>query len=124
MPSEAFAGELLADVIPAEVIATLAVIEQTDDEDFLDKGRDAFDEVLSQYGLKREEAYRYSVSSAKALGPMQFTDRRGHGTYSFVVRSCRGAQLDPNFERGSTRLQNAMKAAVCLLDIELSQMQP
>jgi hypothetical protein len=78
--------------------------------------------VLSQYGLKREEAYRYSVSSAKALGPMQFTDRRGHGTYSFVVRSCRGAQLDPNFERGSTRLPNAMKAAICLLDIELSQM--
>ena len=122
VPSEAFPGELLADVIPAEVIATLAVIEQTDDEDFLDKGADAFDEVLSQYGLKREEAYRYSVSSAKALGPMQFTDRRGHGTYSYVVRSCRGAQLDPNFERGSTRLQNAMKAAVCLLDMELLQM--
>ena len=122
VPSEAFPGELLADVIPAEVIATLAVIEQTDDEDFLEKGTEAFDEVLSQYGLKREEAYRYSVSSAKALGPMQFTDRRGHGTYSFVVRSCRGAQLDPNFERGSTRLRNAMKAAVCLLDLDLSQM--
>jgi hypothetical protein len=122
VPSEAFSGELLANVIPAEVIATLAVIEQTDDEDFLEKGPAAFDEVLSQYGLKREEAYRYSVSSAKALGPMQFTDRRGHGTYSFVVRSCRGAQLDPNFERGSTRLKNAMKAAICLLDIELSQM--
>src|SRR6202011_6224996 len=122
VPSAAFPGELLADVVPAEVITTLAVIEQTDDEDFLEKGRDAFDEVLSQYGLKREEAYRYSVSSAKALGPMQFTDRRGHGNYSFVVRSCRGAQLDPNFERGSTRLRNAMKAAVCLLDIELSQM--
>jgi hypothetical protein len=25
--------------------------------------------VLSQYGLKREEAYRYSVSRAAALGP-------------------------------------------------------
>jgi hypothetical protein len=122
VPSEAYPGELLADVIPAEVITTLAVIEQTDDEDFLEKGKDAFDEVLSQYGLKREEAYRYSVSSAKALGPMQFTDRRGNGTYSLVVRRCRGAQLDPNFERGATRLQNAMKAAVCLLDIELSQM--
>jgi len=122
VPSEAFPGELLADVIPAEVITTLAVIEQTDDEDFLEKGRDAFDEVLSQYGLKREEAYRYSVSSAKALGPMQFTDRHGNGTYSLVVRRCRGAQLDPNFERGSTHLRNAMKAAVCLLDIELSQM--
>jgi hypothetical protein len=122
VPSAAFPGELLADVIPAEVIATLAVIEQTDDEDFLEKGRDAFDEVLSQYGLKREEAYRYSVSSAKALGAMQFTDKHGNGTYSLVVRLCRGAQLDPSFERGATNLHNAMKAAVCLLDIELSQM--
>jgi hypothetical protein len=122
VPSLAFPGEWLADVIPAEVISTLAVIEQTDDEDFLEKGRDAFDEVLSQYGLKREEAYRYSVSSAKALGPMQFTNRHGNGTYALVVRDCRGAQLDPSFERGATTLSNAMKAAVCLLDIELSQM--
>src|SRR5260370_2489545 len=122
VPSAAFPGELVADVMPAEVITTLAVIEQTDDEDFLEKGRDAFDEVLSQYGLKREEAYRYSVSSAKALGPMQFTNRHGNGTYSLVVRRGRGAQLDPNFERGATRLLNAMKPAVCLLDIELSQM--
>ena len=122
VPSLAFPGELLADVIPAEVITTLAVIEQTDDEDFIEKGREAFDEVLSQYGLKREEAYRYSVSSAKALGPMQFTNRHGNGTYSLVVRDCRGAQLDPSFERGAANLSNAMKAAVCLLDIELSQM--
>jgi len=122
VPSMAFPGELLADVIPPEVITTLAVIEQTDDEDFLEKGKDVFDEVLSQYGLKREEAYRYSVSSAKALGPMQFTNRHGNGTYSLVVRTCRGAQLDPNFERGATELSNAMKAAVCLLDLELSQM--
>jgi len=122
VPSAAFPGELLADVIPTEVITTLAVIEQTDDEDFLEKGREAFDEVLSQYGLKREEAFRYSVSSAKALGPLQFTNRRRNGTYSLVVRRCRGAQLEPNFERGATNLQNAMKAAVCLLDIELSQM--
>lgn len=123
LPSAAFPDESLADVIPAEVITTLAVIEQTDDEDFVEKGRDAFDEVLSQYGLKREEAYRYSVSSAKALGPMQFTNRRGNGTYSLVVRRCRGAQLEPNFERGATHLLNAMKAAVCLLDLELSQMK-
>jgi hypothetical protein len=122
VPSLAFPGELLADVIPPEVITTLAVIEQTDDEDFLEKGKVAFDEVLSQYGLKRDEAYRYSVSSAKALGPMQFTNRHGNGTYALVVRECRGAQLDPSFERGATTLSNAMKAAVCLLDLELSQM--
>jgi hypothetical protein len=122
VPSAAYPGELLADVIPAHVIMTLAVIEQTDDTEYTKKKEGAFNEVLSQYGLKREEAYRYSVSSARALGPMQFTNRRGNGTYSLVVRRCRGAKLDPSFERGATNLHNAMKAAICLLDIELAQM--
>jgi len=123
VPSAAFPGELLADVVPAEVITTLAVIEQTDDMDFAEKGIEAFEEVMSQYGLKREESYRYSVSSANAIGPMQFTDRRGNGTYSLVVRRCRGANLDPSFERGATNIANAMKAAICLFDIELAQMR-
>ena len=122
-PSVAFPGELIADVVPAEVISTLAVIEQTDDADFVQKKSGAFNEVLSQYGLKREEAYRYSVSSAAALGPMQFTNKRGNGTYALVVRRCPEANLDPNFERGATDLLNAMKAAICLFDIELSQMR-
>ena len=124
VPSIAFPGELLADVVPAEVISTLAVIEQTDDADFVKKKQDAFNDVLSQYGLKREEAYRYSVSRASALGPMQFTNRKGNGTYALVVRKCRAAKIDPVFERGATNLLNAMKAAICLFDIELSQMKP
>jgi hypothetical protein len=118
----AFPGQLLADIVPAEVITTLAVIEQTDDADYVKKKQDAVDEVLNHYGLKREEAFRYSVSSAAALGPMQFTNRRGNGTYALVVRRCPLANLDPNFERGATNLLNAMKAAICLFDIELSQM--
>ena len=124
VPSRAFPGELLADVIPSQVVTTLAVIEQTDDRDYIQKQALAFDEVLSQYGLKEEEAYRYSVSVAKALGPMQFTNRRGNGTYSAVVRRCQGARLDPVFERGATNLLNAMKAAICLLDMEVAQMRP
>jgi hypothetical protein len=52
--------------VPAEVITTLAVIEQTDDADFSSNKEDAFNEVLSQYGLKKGEAYRYSVSRASA----------------------------------------------------------
>jgi hypothetical protein len=123
VPSAAFPGELLADAIPPEVITTLAVIEQTDDRDYVEKQSLAFDEVLSQYGLKQDEAYRYSVSSAKALGPMQFTNRRGNGTYSLVVRRCPGARLDPIFESGATNLRNAMKAAICLLDLELAAMR-
>jgi hypothetical protein len=123
VPSAAFPGTLLADSIPLEVVTTLAVIEQTDDADYVAKQTGAFDEVLSQYGLKQEEAYRYSVSSANALGPMQFTNRRGNGTYSLVVRRCPGAKIDPVFERGATNLLNAMKAAVCLLDLELAGMR-
>jgi hypothetical protein len=122
-PSVAFPGELLADAIPPQVITTLAVIEQTDDRDYVQKQALAFDEVLSQYGLKLEEAYRYSVSSARALGPMQFTNRRGKGTYSAVVRLCPLARLDPVFETGATNLLNAMKAAICLLDLEIAGMR-
>jgi len=121
-PGRAFPGELLADVVPPEVITTLAVIEQTDDADFVDSGEEAFNEVLSQYGLKKEEAYRYSVSRASAIGPMQFTNKRGKGTYALVVRRCPEAKLDPDFERGATNLLNAMKAAICLFDLELAQM--
>lgn len=122
--SSAFPGQLVADVVPPEVITTLAVIEQTDDADYNRKKADAFNEVLSQYGLKREEAYRYSVSRAAAIGPMQFTNRRGNGTYSLVVRRYPAARLDRNFERGATDLLNAMKAAICLFDLELNQMKP
>src|SRR5690606_22804209 len=107
----------------SELVAMLAVIEQTDDTEYTQKGVEAFNQVLSQYGLKQGEAYRYSVSTASALGAMQFTNRKGNGTYSLVVRRCPEARLDPVFERGATNLPNAMKAAICLLDIELSQMR-
>jgi hypothetical protein len=123
VPSAAYPGMLLADVVPTELVTALAVIEQTDDTEYTNRKAEAFHQVLSQYGLKREEAYRYSVSSASALGPMQFTNRRGNGTYALVVRRCPGARIDPDFERGATNLLNSMKAAICLLDIELSQMR-
>lgn len=122
-PSTAFPGELLADVVPAEVLTTLAVIEQTDDGDFIRDQQEAVDAVLNHYGLKREEAFRYSVSRAAALGPMQFTNRKGNGTYAMVVRRCPEAKIDPYFERGATDLQNAMKAAMCLFDLDLAQMR-
>jgi hypothetical protein len=123
-PSTAYPGELLADLVPPEVITTLAVIEQTDDAEFVENGEGAYNAVLNQYGLKLAEAYRYSVSTASAIGPMQFTNRRGNGTYSLVVRRCPAARIDPDFARGATNLLNAMKAAICLFDIELAQMTP
>ena len=40
-----------------------------------------------------------------------------------MVRRCLGARLDPVFESGATNLLNAMKAAICLLDLELAAMR-
>jgi hypothetical protein len=40
-----------------------------------------------------------------------------------VVRRCAGARLDPSFESGATNLLNAMKAAACLLDLDLAEMR-
>ena len=54
---------------------------------------------------------------------MQFTNRRGNGTYALVVRRCPSAKLDPKFESGATNLLNAMKAAACLLDLDLAGMR-
>ena len=54
---------------------------------------------------------------------MQFTNRRGNGTYALVVRRCPSAKLDPIFESGATNLLNAMKAAACLLDLNLAEMR-
>ena len=54
---------------------------------------------------------------------MQFTNRKGNGTYALVVRRCPGARLDPSFESGATNLLNAMKAAACLLDLDLAGMR-
>jgi hypothetical protein len=68
VPSAAFPEKLLADAIPLQVVTTLAVIEQTDDKDYVEKQALAFDS-------------------------------------------------------GATNLLNAMKAAVCLLDLELAAMR-
>ena len=40
-----------------------------------------------------------------------------------VVRRCPEAKIDPYFERGATDLLNSMKAAICLFDLDLSQMR-
>src|SRR4029079_6116152 len=51
-------------------------------------------------------------------------NRKGNGTYAYVVRRCRGAKLDPVFESGATNALNAMKPAACLLDFNLAAMRP
>jgi hypothetical protein len=117
-----FSGRLIADTVKPETLVSLAVIEQMDDHFYRQNRRQAMLEILNQYGLHGAGAYMQSVSVANAIGPMQFTDRRGNGTYSLMVRRCSKAQLEPDFETGARDLKNAMKAAACLLDYELNSL--
>ena len=122
LPSFAYPGKLLADAVLPETLVSLAVIEQTDDYEVAANPEVALNNTVGQYGVMQRRAYTYSVSTANAVGPMQFTDRRGRGTYSAVVRKCTGAALDPDFYLGAKDLHNAMKAAACLLDMDLARM--
>lgn len=122
IPSTAYPGKLLANTILPETLVSLAVIEQTDDGEFTRAPVRALNNTIGQYGAMRGDAFTYSVSTANAIGPMQFTNRRGNGTYSLVVRKCPGAGLIRDFEDGSRDLFNAMKAAACLLDLNMQAM--
>jgi hypothetical protein len=117
-----FPGQLIADTVKPETLVSLAVIEQMDDHFYRQNRRKTALEILNQYGLHGERAFTQSVSVANAIGPMQFTDRRGNGTYSLMVRRCSKAQLEPDFETGARDLKNAMKAAACLIDYELNSL--
>jgi hypothetical protein len=120
VPSFAFPDRLLADTVLPETLMSLAVIEQTDDADFFAAPAKALNDTIGQYGLMQLQAFTLSVSRANAAGPMQFTDKRGRGTYSMVARRCEGADISPDFESGARDLRNAMKAAACLLDLDLA----
>jgi hypothetical protein len=120
VPSFAYPDELLADTVLPETLMSLAVIEQTDDSDLKAAPETALNRTIGHYGVMQSSAFTYSVSRARAVGPMQFTDRRGRGTYSRVVRRCEGAELSPDFDSGARDLLNAMKAAACLLDMDLA----
>jgi hypothetical protein len=123
VPSFAFPDRLLADTVTPQSLVSLAVIEQMDDHFYRQDRRRTMREILNQYGLHGAGAFAGSVSVANAIGPMQFTDRRGNGTYSLMVRKCGAAQLERDFETGAKDLFNAMKAAACLLDYELNSLK-
>ena len=123
MYSLAFPDRLVADVVAKETLEALGVIEQSDDKKFREDERGTIESVYLEYALNSSGAYKWAQSSAMALGAYQFTDSGGNGTYSEVVRRYAEARLDPNFENGARDLGNVLEAALCLLDLEVSQFQ-
>lgn len=118
--SHAFPERTLAEVVPWETPVALAVIEQMDDKTFLSDKKLATEAVFIEYALNRDGAFRYSQSGANAIGPLQFTDGGGNGTYSAMVREYPGANLDPRFDVGARDLHNVFKAAIALIDHEIA----
>lgn len=122
--SRAFGGKLLADAIPWELLFNLGLNEQMDHAKFKsDKWRTA-KEIVNEYAFNLSNAFQWAASSASARGAYQFTNksRRGNsGTYDIVVGAYEDAELMEDFEAGTQDLQNMIKAAICLLDMELSK---
>lgn len=122
--SFAFPNELLSQVWPPEVLLMLGTIEQSDDAEFREDPKRTAEAVAIEYAINSAPFY-FSNSSADAIGPYQFTDNwKGDrpGTYSMLVRKCTDARLDPSFQSGGRDLRNSMRAAICLLDVELARM--
>jgi len=138
VPSRAYPGRLVADVITETMLLNLLVIEQTDpcllqDREpgcvrLLPKLLYALDEqvvdaVLTEFVINGLEAYRHICSVAAACGAFQFTNNKTQafrGTYNVVRQSYPSAQLDPLFTRGTRSFRNSAKAAALLIDLELS----
>ncbi len=120
--SRAFPEQLLSTVIHPKQPMILAAIEQTDDGQFIANPEEATNAIFIEYALNRGRAFNWSVSSANAIGALQFTNKNGDGTYDLVVREYPNAHLNPNFENGTRDLRNVLKAAICLLDLELAHL--
>lgn len=120
--SRAYPSRLVSAVIHPKQPMILAAIEQTDDGHFLADPEESTDAIFVEYALNRERAFNWSVSSANAIGALQFTNKNGNGTYDLVVRAYPNARLNPNFEDGTRDLRNILKAAICLLDSELAHL--
>ena len=122
--SRALPGKLLADFAPWEYLFNLGVNEQMDHQKFDNDRRRTAEEVLIEYAFNGEQSFQLAISSANARGPYQFTDRgnsKALGTYSTVVNAYEEVGLDPDFANGTRDLQNMIKSAICLLDMELAK---
>jgi hypothetical protein len=119
--SKAYPGKLVADIVPADVPLTIAMIEHIDPDDFnaCQKTKKPItpliDKVLVTLALNGEEAYRFCGSRAGARGLFQFT----LPTYNLIHKRYPGASLCPDFVRGTTSHINAAMASFLLFDSDL-----
>lgn len=114
--SRTFPDALVSDLPFADTVLALAAIEQADHGAFAREPERTIKASYINYALNRNAAFALACSRAGACGPLQFT----RGTYADVRAAYPRAHLIPDFLSGARDLRNAVKAAILLLDLELS----
>jgi hypothetical protein len=130
VPSRAYPGKLVADVVSVDLLMRLIAIEQADpgrmfgekyERLLIDNGDTITRAVFVRFVLNGLSAYHYICSNMKACGTFQFTNHLGKvGTYDVVRERYPLAKLDPQYVRGALSFINGAEAAACLIDLELA----
>ncbi len=127
--------KLVSDMVSPELLVNIALIEQMDDSEAFALCPDpqtlpeenriyrncteyAAFKAFVHYARNKENAFRFVSSVAAARGAMQFT----RPTYQLVRDRYQRAELIEDFELGTQNLRNSLKAAACLLDLELASL--
>jgi len=119
VPSRAYPGKLMADVVDKDLLKTLIIIEHSDITSLSRNPEDAVNRVLATFGLNKGSTYNYAKSGAGALGIAQFMP----STYTSFVRRTQLA-LTPDFEAGMFDHENAVRAQAAYLDDALASLPP
>jgi hypothetical protein len=110
-----------SDVVSPDLLRDLIIAEHVDPGLLRTHGlRGLAERVLVVLGANREEAYRWSRSSANARGLAQFIP----STYREVRAAYPTARLHAEFEAGMADHRNAVMAMILLLDKHLATVGP
>lgn len=118
--SRAFPDKLLADVIDPYLAKSIAVIEHSDHASLLaeDDPERTVGRFLVKLASNEDGAFDAAISSAGAAGLVQFIP----STYALMVQKRPDLGLIPDFRAGMADHQNAVKAQVAYLDMDLAGM--
>ncbi|MDP3793083.1 MAG: hypothetical protein Q8Q89_05165 [bacterium] len=129
--SRAFPGELVVDTISKTFVKNILLVEQTDPDSILNRAktdeekRRVAEKVLLRYGLNGNKSFRYTVSSAGALGLAQIMQttytlpKKKEGMLEVypdanLIRDSRLGRVDP---------VNAIKAQILVFDDKIRQIK-
>lgn len=115
--SRAFPDRLLADVMDHEFARLILLVEHVDTGAVEDDPYRQLENVLVTLAANKETSYRYSKSTAGALGLAQFMP----STYKSLAAKI-DQKLIPNFELGMGDPENAIRATVIYLDYLLASL--